>query len=173
VYGNLPLQERYAVARLIGRVNHFEEADPPETIMLLGPGRWGTTTPSLGVPVSFAEINNVSILCEIVAMRDNLVPDVSMGTHFFSELVEMDMLYLAVFPTRPHTITWATSERAKPVAGTVPDAAALEHIVRVITSIVPEIAELRACADTLNQHAYVLEHGEAAGTCLRAISHRH
>ena len=68
--------------------------------MLIGPGRWGTTTPSLGVPVSFAEIDTVSVLCEIVAMRDDLVPDVSLGTHFFNDLVEMDILYLALFPGR-------------------------------------------------------------------------
>ena len=68
--------------------------------MLIGPGRWGTTTPSLGVPVCFAEIDTVSVLCEIVAMREDLVPDVSLGTHFFNDLVEMDMLYLALFPGR-------------------------------------------------------------------------
>ena len=68
------------------------------TIMLLGPGRWGTSSPSLGIPVSFVDINRVSVLCEIVAMREDLVPDVSLGTHFLSELVEMDMLYLALFP---------------------------------------------------------------------------
>lgn len=66
--------------------------------MLMGPGRWGTTTPSLGVPVSFAEISRVGVLCEIVAMREDLVPDVSLGTHFFSEIVETEILYLAHFP---------------------------------------------------------------------------
>jgi hypothetical protein len=52
----------------------------------------------LGIPVSFADIDRVSVLCEIVAMREDLVPDVSLGTHFLSELVEVDMLYLALFP---------------------------------------------------------------------------
>ena len=99
-YGQLPLRERYAVARLIGRIVQLIGTHDRRTIMLLGPGRWGTTTPSLGVPVSYAEINKVSILCEIVAMRDDLVPDVSLGTHFFNEIVEMDMLYLALFPDR-------------------------------------------------------------------------
>jgi hypothetical protein len=31
-------------------------------------------------------------------MHEGLVPDVSLGTHFFNDLVEMDMLYLAVSP---------------------------------------------------------------------------
>jgi hypothetical protein len=98
VYAQLPIQQRHEVARLIGQVNHATEARGVKTIMLIGPGRWGTTSPSLGVPVSFAEINRVSVLCEIVAMREDLIPDVSLGTHFLSELVEMDMLYLALFP---------------------------------------------------------------------------
>ena len=33
-------------------------------------------------------------------MRENLVPDVSLGTHFLNELIEMDMLYLALFPQK-------------------------------------------------------------------------
>jgi len=48
--------------------------------------------------VVFAEINHVAALCEIVAMHDNLVPDVSLGTHFLNELIEADMLYFALFP---------------------------------------------------------------------------
>jgi hypothetical protein len=98
VYGHLPIQQRHEVARLIGEVNHATAERGAGTIMLLGPGRWGTSSPSLGIPVSFVDINRVSVLCEIVAMREDLVPDVSLGTHFLSELVEMDMLYLALFP---------------------------------------------------------------------------
>jgi hypothetical protein len=52
------------------------------------------------VPVCFAEIDAATVLCEIVAMREDLVPDVSLGTHFFNDLVEMDILYLALFPGR-------------------------------------------------------------------------
>ena len=66
--------------------------------MLIGPGRWGTTTPSLGVPVRFSDINNVSVLCELAEMHEGLIPDVSLGTHFFNDLVELDILYMAVYP---------------------------------------------------------------------------
>jgi hypothetical protein len=66
--------------------------------MLVGPGRWGPSMPSLGVPVSFAEINTASVICELTLMHSGLIPDVSLGTHFFNDLVEMDMLYFAVSP---------------------------------------------------------------------------
>lgn len=97
-YGGLPIQERHEVASLLGELNRVINPDRTLTVMLLGPGRWGTSTPSLGIPVSFPQINRVSILCEIVAMRKDLIPDVSLGTHFLNELVEMDMLYLALYP---------------------------------------------------------------------------
>jgi hypothetical protein len=99
-YGQLPIRDRYAIARLVGRIAQLKKPGDPATVMLLGPGRWGTTTPSLGVSVSFGEINRVSIICEIVAMREDLVPDVSLGTHFFSDIVETGILYLALFPDR-------------------------------------------------------------------------
>lgn len=97
LYGELPLSRRYEVARLLGRINQALDREA-ETTVLLGPGRWGTASPDLGVPVHFAEINHVSVLCEIVTMRENLIPDVSLGTHFLNELVEMNVLYMALFP---------------------------------------------------------------------------
>lgn len=97
VYGQLPEKDRYAVAGLVGKVANLEDKTT-STIMLLGPGRWGTSTPSLGVPVRFADINNVSVLCEIAEMHEGLIPDVSLGTHFFNDLVELDILYMAIYP---------------------------------------------------------------------------
>jgi len=101
VYAELPLRDRYAVARLIGKlIRHSEPPQEDCSIMLIGPGRWGTTSPELGVPISFSEIDKVSIICEVVRMRDDLVPDVSLGTHLFNDLVEMDILYMALFPEK-------------------------------------------------------------------------
>jgi hypothetical protein len=100
LYSRLGQQDRHSIARLIGRITEHEQIKDRKTTMLLGPGRWGTSTPSLGVPVSFSEIRTISILCEIVTMGEGIVPDVSLGTHFFHELVEQEILYLALFPDR-------------------------------------------------------------------------
>jgi hypothetical protein len=99
-YSALPQRDSPSVARLIGRIVHLPEEGGPRNTLLLGPGRWGTSTPSLGVPVSFAEIDMVSAICEIIGVGMPVVPDVSLGTHFFNDLVEANMLYLAVHPTR-------------------------------------------------------------------------
>jgi pyruvate, water dikinase len=133
-YGQLPIKDRYAVARLIGKLLHLDEGRQARQIMLIGPGRWGTTTPSLGVPVAFSEIDTVSVLCEIVAMRDDLVPDVSLGTHFFNDLVEMDILYLALFPGRQSNFWNREFFEQSPnlLAELVPDAENWSSVVRVI-----------------------------------------
>ena len=153
VYGHLPISERYSVARLIGRLTRLN-ADRSQVTMLIGPGRWGSTTSLLGVPVSFAEIGTVSILCEIVAMRDDLVPDVSLGTHFFNELIEADMLYLALFPERKSNLLNQPffEESKNSLARLLPDAKRYENVVRVIdTSDLPTGVKVRLYADAFNQ----------------------
>jgi len=97
-YASVPFRERPSVARLVGRILHAPAPDGPPEILLLGPGRWGTTSPSLGVPTSFAEIETASVICEIIGTEMEVVPDVSLGTHFFNDMVEADMLYMAVRP---------------------------------------------------------------------------
>jgi pyruvate, water dikinase len=96
-YSDLNTSNKYAAANIIGKITHHLSSKG-KIIALIGPGRWGTTSPSLGVPVSFKEISSVSVICEIAEMHEGLVPDVSLGTHFFNDLVEMDILYLAVYP---------------------------------------------------------------------------
>ncbi|MCL4179151.1 MAG: pyruvate, phosphate dikinase [Verrucomicrobia bacterium] len=99
-YSRLSMSDRYAVARAIGRVTLETKPAGSGIVMLLGPGRWGTSMPALGVPVSFAEISRAAVLGELTTMHEGLVPDVSLGTHFFNDLVEMDILYFAVSPNK-------------------------------------------------------------------------
>ncbi|HNT87707.1 MAG TPA: PEP/pyruvate-binding domain-containing protein, partial [Candidatus Hydrogenedentes bacterium] len=153
-YARLQLTERYAVARLIGRLTHLHAAQDNPVTMLLGPGRWGTTTPSLGVPVSFAEINTVAVLCEIVAMRDDLVPDVSLGTHFFGELVEMDILYFAVFPNHEGVRfrRGVFEEAPNRLTELLPEAAPFKDVVHLVDAAdLSPGAPVRVHADSLKQ----------------------
>lgn len=148
-YSQMGMSDRYSVARLIGRLNHLTGEHKAEMIMLIGPGRWGTTSPSLGVPVSFAEINTVSVICELALMHDGLVPDISLGTHFFNDLVEMDMLYLAVYPERDGSRYHPEFfEQADNRLGEIlPEAADWSHVVRVIDGQ----SQLGLHMDTLRQ----------------------
>lgn len=153
-YGLLPTNDRYTVARLIGRIMRMQEPGNPRTVFLIGPGRWGTTTPSLGVPVSFAEISRVSAICEVVAMREDLVPDVSLGTHFFSDLVEMDILYLALFPNRDGNLLNPNifDDAPNSLGELIPEATRLSDALRVIdVANLPGHPRLYLHADALEQ----------------------
>ncbi len=94
-------QEKYSIARMIGQLN---TALKDNSVMLMGPGRWGTTTPSLGVPVSFAELCNMSVICELASADAGFMPELSYGSHFFQDLVESDIFYVAIFDGRPEVI---------------------------------------------------------------------
>lgn len=93
-YLALPEREKYAVARLIGVLNTVLKG---KGFILIGPGRWGTTTPSLGVPVRFSEISNCAVLCEVASPAEGMMPELSYGSHFFQDLVETGIFYAAVF----------------------------------------------------------------------------
>jgi len=168
VYAQLPIGKRYALARLIGRLVHLDGPASAQAVMLVGPGRWGTTTPSLGVPVSFADINAVSALCEVVAMSGQVVPDVSLGTHFLNELIEMDILYLALFPNQEGNRLNAAWLESAPnhLKDLAPDAGEWTDAVRVIEPAhLPDASGLILHADTLKQEVLCyLERGEGGRT---------
>jgi hypothetical protein len=132
-YQDAPQEQKYDIARLVGKLNRqIEDRDTMPTI-LLGPGRWGTTTPSLGVPVSFAEINNVMVLVEIAYEGGNLMPELSFGTHFFQDLVETDIFYVALFPGKENVVFNHEMLMALPniLPDLLPESAKYQNIVKV------------------------------------------
>jgi hypothetical protein len=96
-YIGLSQSEKYDIARNIGKINNSIKDNKQESVLLIGPGRWGTSTPSLGVPVSFYEISNVRVMAEVAFPEGHLMPELSFGTHFFQDLVETGIFYIALF----------------------------------------------------------------------------
>lgn len=92
-YLKLKEQDKYTVARLIGKLNQILKG---KNAMLLGPGRWGTTTPSLGVPVRFTELCNMVVIGELASKEAGFQPELSYGSHFFQDLVESNVFYMAI-----------------------------------------------------------------------------
>ena len=129
-YLALPEQGKYAVARLIGRIN---KALKGRQTMLVGPGRWGTTTPSLGVPVHFAEICHAAVLCEVASAESGIAPELSYGSHFFLDLVEAGIFYAALMPGEPDVVWHPERVLDKPNAliELAPEAAPLAEVVHV------------------------------------------
>lgn len=155
-YSSLPTGDRYAVARTIGRLTKIDKEKTPRRTMLIGPGRWGTTTPSLGVPVSFAEINTVSVICEIASMHEGLVPDVSLGTHFFNDLVEFNMLYMALYPDRKNNKFDEQFFISSPnhLVDLLPDLGAWAEVIKVIdTTGTGKTGQVVLSANSMDQKA--------------------
>ncbi len=95
-YYEMPYKDKPEVARLIGKLNwHYR--DLGRHMMLIVPGRVGTTSPELGVPTTFADISAFEIICEMEESRAGYNPELSYGSHIFQDLVEAEILYTAVF----------------------------------------------------------------------------
>ena len=95
-YYGMPYKDKNRVARLIGGINwHFR--DLQKHMMLIVPGRVGTTSPELGVPTAFSDISAFEIICETEEREAGYNPELSYGSHIFQDLVEAEILYTAVF----------------------------------------------------------------------------
>jgi hypothetical protein len=149
-YSKLILSDKYEAARIIGKLNRMIKDKDELPTLLMGPGRWGTTTPSLGVPVRFAEINNIAVLAEIAFSEGNLMPELSFGTHFFQDLVETNIFYVALFPDKKEVIfnkAWL-QESKNLFTELMPESAKYEDLIGVY--VVGDKA-LRIMSDVISQ----------------------
>ncbi|MCA8943227.1 MAG: histidine kinase [Planctomycetes bacterium] len=88
------------VARFDANLRH--EARP---YVLIGVGRWGSSDPSLGIPVSWDQIAGVRVIVEAGFQDVCVMP--SQGTHFFQNLTSCNVGYLTVNPEQGQgTLDW-------------------------------------------------------------------
>ncbi len=132
-YRKLPTRaDLLAVAEIVSRLNGLL---PRRSFILMGPGRWGSRGDlTLGVGITYSGINNAAMLIEIARQKGNYVPDLSFGTHFFQDLVEARIRYLALYPDEEGNLFNEAFFRDSPgvLAELLPDFAHLENVVRVI-----------------------------------------
>jgi hypothetical protein len=120
------------VGRAVGRLNRIL---PRRRFILVGPGRWGSRGDiRLGVPVTYADISNSSVLVEVARRKGGYVPDLSFGTHFFQDLVESSIRYLPLYPDDPDVVFAEEFFTSGPNAleALCPESAHLGHVLRVI-----------------------------------------
>ncbi len=82
-----------AVATEIEHINR-QMIDEGRGYVLIGPGRWGSSDPWLGVPVKWPHISAAKLIVE-VALRNYRV-DPSQGTHFFQNLTSFGVGYFTI-----------------------------------------------------------------------------
>jgi len=66
--------------------------DQNRSYILIGPGRWGSTDPWLGIPVIWSDIAGVKVIVE-TPYKDKYI-DPSQGSHFFHDMIASQVLYL-------------------------------------------------------------------------------
>ncbi|MCL4530086.1 MAG: hypothetical protein M1282_11810, partial [Chloroflexi bacterium] len=86
--------DRREVGGMISRLN---TALGDRAFICVGPGRWGSSTPDLGVHVAYGDIYNTRALIELSDETGSTLPEPSFGTHFFQDLMEARIYPLAVF----------------------------------------------------------------------------
>jgi hypothetical protein len=72
-----------------------------QVFICIGPGRWGTSNPELGVQVDYSNIYNTRALVEVSGQGLGAAPEPSFGTHFFQDLVEANIYPLAIYLDDP------------------------------------------------------------------------
>ncbi|MBP5607171.1 MAG: phosphoenolpyruvate synthase [Lachnospiraceae bacterium] len=95
-YYNMPYKDKYRVGQAVGTVN-WAMRGKNKKMLLMVPGRIGTSSPELGVPALFSDISEFEAICEIADSRAGYNPELSYGSHFFQDLVEAGILYNAIF----------------------------------------------------------------------------
>jgi hypothetical protein len=83
------------IARQIEDLNRaFLDRD--QNYVLVGPGRWGSTDPWLGIPVKWPHISQARVIVECGLEHYRIEP--SQGTHFFQNLTSFGVGYFTVNP---------------------------------------------------------------------------
>lgn len=132
-YAAQPTDTKKALGRLVGRINEHPQVVEGKMLMM-GPGRWGSSNINLGVNVGYADIDNTSVLVEVAREEAGQTPELSYGTHFFQDLVEAQIIYLPVYPDDEEACFNGAFLDYGPnaMADLLPDAGGFEHLLRVI-----------------------------------------
>lgn len=148
LYYEYPHQRKYDVATAIDRINsHYKGTD--KNLLLMAPGRIGTSSPELGIPVTFRNISNFSAICEISDDRAGYRPELSYGSHMFQDLVEAEIIYGAIYNNRKTLHYEPDLFRDVPdlFSKICPESPQLEQMIKVL-----EVEDIYYWLDSVSNH---------------------
>lgn len=91
-----PLRTMQVADELLAFNNRMREQG--RAYVLVGPGRWGSSIPSLGVPVKWTHISEAKVIVECSTPGFDIDP--SQGSHFFQNVTSLGVGYMTVKPFR-------------------------------------------------------------------------
>jgi CheY-like chemotaxis protein len=89
----LDLAKSRELAQELGRIN-AKLARAHRPYLLMGPGRWGTADPWLGLPVAWAEVSAARVIVELVPKGSTV--ESSQGSHFFHNITSLRVGYFCI-----------------------------------------------------------------------------
>ncbi len=97
--------------RIAGEIAAINDAllDAARPYLLVGFGRWGSSDPSLGIPVGWGQICGARAIVEATLPRMNV--ELSQGSHFFHNISSFEVSYFCVRHDRDHRLDWDWLER--------------------------------------------------------------
>ncbi len=91
--GGFSAQDNPVIAEEMERINR-QFLDSGKGYILVGPGRWGSSDPWLGIPVKWPHISGARLICE--ESMPGYYVDPSQGTHFFQNLTSLGVGYFTI-----------------------------------------------------------------------------
>jgi predicted DNA-binding protein YlxM (UPF0122 family) len=105
------LSKTRAIVQEIDEVNKYF-SNLQEQYVLMGPGRWGSSDPWLGIPVQWNHISNIKTFVEYDMSTIHIDP--SQGSHFFQNITSLHIGYFTVNQNKPnHFIDWNWIQQQK------------------------------------------------------------
>jgi hypothetical protein len=95
-----------ATARIAREISGINAALSRENrpYLLIGPGRWGSADPWLGIPAAWGDISGVGAMIEL---RDGTIhADPSQGSHFFQKIISRRIHYITLEKGSSDNINW-------------------------------------------------------------------
>jgi len=92
-----------AIAQEIGDINKSLR-DEGRPYLLIGFGRWGSSHPSLGIPVDWSQISGARVIVE--STLPNMNVELSQGSHFFHNLSSFEAKYFMLRYDGPYKVNW-------------------------------------------------------------------
>jgi hypothetical protein len=102
-------------ASQIARINR-QIAGENKPYLLIGFGRWGSSDPWLGIPVTWSMISAARTIIE--AALPQMKPDLSQGSHFFHNLIAFGVFYLSISDENKKNIDWNWLDRQEIISET-------------------------------------------------------
>ena len=96
IYVDPDLFDKMRTVEMVKEIEHLntQMLNSDKHYVLIGPGRWGTRDRFLGIPVTWSQISNASVIVEI--SLPNFPLDSSLGSHFFHNVTSMNIGYLSI-----------------------------------------------------------------------------